>query len=226
MPEPSNPLPWEEAKSHAELYMERERATTPEERQRLSGPEHRAFAREAIAENPLLAVPIAAAIPLHQARKIVAGGLRENGSQPSVTQMVEGYKGVGEGVAAAVSAPWEEAKKEAKNFADKFVQAVPESVKGLFPWQEAAKTAEKATGVPPPQPIVLKAPEPSKGIPTEKDMKVAAMFTPAEIAARDVQMTSDSFLSEMKAEIDSMKDPARKKILQADYDTLVKRKKK
>lgn len=224
MAEPSNTLPWEEAQSHASIYMQRERAVTKEEQNRLAGTEHRAFAREAVAENPLMAIPIAAAIPVYQAAKVV--GATDSRSDASLSQATEGLKGVKEGLVQSFKAPWEEAQEAAKNFANTLPAPVKKAIKSVLPWQEASQAAEKATGVPTPPPIVLKAPEPSKGIPTEKDMVKAAMFTPAEIAARDVQMTSDAFLSEMKEAIDSTKDPARKAVLQKDYDTLVKRKKK
>lgn len=225
-------MPWEEAQSHASLFMQRERATTKEEQNRLAGQEHRAFAREAVADNPVMAIPISVGIPVYQGAKVL--GVTGSRSDPSVSQAVEGLKGVGEGLVQAVSTPWEEAKLEAKRFSDSMSQKVEKavtSVKSLLPWQEAAQASEKAkqggsTSAPP-----IISPEPVKQagkplIPTEEDMKKMAMFSPVEIVAREAQMTSPEFLAEMKAEIDKTKDPAKKKILQTDYDAILKRKKK
>lgn len=78
---------------HALLYQARERV--PSEQQGLISPfEHRAFAREAVAENPMMALPIAAAIPLYQLYKGVMGAR----SQPSLDQVLQGFVGIGEGL--------------------------------------------------------------------------------------------------------------------------------
>lgn len=66
----------------------------------LSGYEHRAFAREAIKENPWLALPIATATPLYQLAK--AAGLMQGRSAPSMGQMGSGLLGVGEGILGAL----------------------------------------------------------------------------------------------------------------------------
>lgn len=85
--------------SHALLYQARERI--PREQQNLISPfEHRAFAREAIAENPLMALPIAASIPAYQLYKLIDGGSR---SSPSIDQVLQGFIGVGEGLSAAIN---------------------------------------------------------------------------------------------------------------------------
>lgn len=85
--------------SHALLYQARERV--PKEQQNLISPyEHRAFAREAIAENPLMALPIAASIPAYQLYKLIDGGSR---SSPSLDQVLQGFIGVGEGITNAIS---------------------------------------------------------------------------------------------------------------------------
>jgi hypothetical protein len=80
--------------SHAALYMAR--ANAPQEQQnQLAGYEHRAFAREATQENPLMALPIAAgslAWPFY--KSLMSPGR----SDPSFSQVGQGLLGVGEGV--------------------------------------------------------------------------------------------------------------------------------
>lgn len=79
--------------SHAQLYQMR--AGAPAEAQNVISPyEHQAFAREATEENPFLALPIATAAPLYQVYKAVMGAR----SQPSMDQVLQGWKGVGEGL--------------------------------------------------------------------------------------------------------------------------------
>lgn len=129
----SNLTPWEEARlassSHSDLFQERNKAKTKEEQDKLAPYEHRAFAREAVEEKPWLAIPIALATPLYQASKAV--GLENSRSAPSAKQVTEGYKGIGEGLAATVKKPWEEAKEEATKIIKK--------VGSILPWEEAAK---------------------------------------------------------------------------------------
>lgn len=84
---------------HALLYQAREYAP-PELQNRLSKFEHRAFAREVIPENPLMALSLPLAIPGYQAYKTVAGKSR---SQPSIEQALQGLVGVGEGVKALIA---------------------------------------------------------------------------------------------------------------------------
>jgi len=80
--------------SHADLYNARN--YVPREQQNKISPyEHRAFAREATAENPWMGVPIALATPLYQAYKAVDGRSR---SRPSLDQVTQGFTGVGEGL--------------------------------------------------------------------------------------------------------------------------------
>jgi hypothetical protein len=62
----------------------------------LAGYEHRAFAREAVGENPLMALPITAAIPLYQLVKLL--GTTQSRSSPSWEQMGQGLMGVKEGL--------------------------------------------------------------------------------------------------------------------------------
>lgn len=79
--------------SHAELYQMRSRA--PMDAQNTIAPyEHQAFAREAVGENPFMALPIATAIPMYQVYKAIMGSR----SQPSFDQVTHGMQGVGEGL--------------------------------------------------------------------------------------------------------------------------------
>lgn len=79
---------------HASLYQQRARA--PKELQGLLSPyEHRAFAREAVAENPLLALPLAAGIPSWQLYKLLMSPGR---SGVSLDQVKQGFVGIGEGL--------------------------------------------------------------------------------------------------------------------------------
>lgn len=78
---------------HASLYQMRARA--PKEMQGLLSPyEHRAFAREASQENPLMALPIAAGALAYQPYKAMMGAR----SAPSLGQVGQGLLGVGEGL--------------------------------------------------------------------------------------------------------------------------------
>jgi hypothetical protein len=78
---------------HASLYMLRERA--PKEMQGLLSPyEHQAFAREAVQENPLMALPIAAGTLAYQPYKMLMGAR----SAPSLDQVTRGLTGVGQGL--------------------------------------------------------------------------------------------------------------------------------
>jgi hypothetical protein len=78
---------------HATLYSARQ--YVPQEQQGLISPyEHRAFAREATNENPLLALPIAAGSLLYQPYKALMGAR----SAPAWDQMGQGLLGVGEGL--------------------------------------------------------------------------------------------------------------------------------
>lgn len=78
---------------HATLYSAR-RFIPPDQQGLISPYEHRAFAREATTENPLLALPIAAGTMLYQPYKALMGAR----SDPSFSQVGQGLLGVGEGV--------------------------------------------------------------------------------------------------------------------------------
>jgi hypothetical protein len=82
------------ALDHATLYQAR--AHIPKEQQnQLAGYEHRAFAREATEENPLMALPIAAGAVGYPFYKMLMSPGR---SDPSFNQVGQGLLGVGEGV--------------------------------------------------------------------------------------------------------------------------------
>ena len=82
---------------HDTLYRMRSRASK-EDQAVLAPFEHRAFAREETAQNPVMALPLGLAIPAYQPYKALRGLARSPASMDQVTQ---GYKGVGEGLWAA-----------------------------------------------------------------------------------------------------------------------------
>jgi hypothetical protein len=80
---------------HLELL--RLRQQNPHLQDLLAPYEHRAWAREYVAENPVTGLLGASAlIPLYQMYKLTGqSGAR---SAPSIEQVIQGYKGVGEGL--------------------------------------------------------------------------------------------------------------------------------
>lgn len=84
---------------HATLYAARQ-YVDGDMQNRISPFEHRAFAREASSENPLLAVPIAVASPLYQLSKAFTGAR----SKPALDQVTGALVGVGEGLARRAKA--------------------------------------------------------------------------------------------------------------------------
>lgn len=83
---------------HALLYQARERV--PREQQGFISPyEHRAFSREVVQENPLMAISLLAAIPAYQGYKAVMGAR----SEPSLDQVLQGYAGIGDALKAMIS---------------------------------------------------------------------------------------------------------------------------
>lgn len=79
---------------HASLYAARQ--YVPKEQQGDISPyEHRAFAREATAENPWMGLPIAAGTLAYQPYKMLMGKSR---SGASLNQVGQGLLGVGEGL--------------------------------------------------------------------------------------------------------------------------------
>ena len=83
---------------HSTLFNLRERYKDKALQDLLAGYEHRAFAREAVGDNPLMALPIALAAPLYQASKLIS----PSRSDPSWGQLGHGLLGVGEGLLAAI----------------------------------------------------------------------------------------------------------------------------
>ena len=81
---------------HATLLALRKQAKDRELQNLLAGYEHRAFAREAVQENPLMALSIGAAIPLYQAYKLTPWS--KSRSDPSFDQMTQGLLGIKEGL--------------------------------------------------------------------------------------------------------------------------------
>jgi soluble lytic murein transglycosylase-like protein len=126
--------PWELAQQHAALYQGRE-GKSRDEQNVLAPKEHRAFAKEAVAENPALALPIAAAIPLYQGAKAL--GLTSSRSDPSVEQATEAYKGIGEGLKEAASLPPWEIAKRAAGAITQAVDAGVQAVNKILPWEIA-----------------------------------------------------------------------------------------
>lgn len=83
--------------SHSLLYGARGHAK-PEDQKKIAKYEHRAFARESVAENPLMAASLTAAIPAYQIYKLMNSQSR-SGFDPS--QVLESFVGVGEGLQQA-----------------------------------------------------------------------------------------------------------------------------
>lgn len=79
---------------HASLYNAR-RYVPKDQQGDISPYEHRAFAREATQENPLLALPIAVGTLAYQPYKMLTGQSR---SGASLNQVGQGLLGVGEGL--------------------------------------------------------------------------------------------------------------------------------
>ncbi len=68
----------------------------------LSPFEHKATAREAVEENPLMAIPYAAMVPGYAAAKALnLLPTEESTTPPSMAQIVGGYEGIGQGLANA-----------------------------------------------------------------------------------------------------------------------------
>ena len=81
--------------SHYDLYKQR---LLPGADQNYLAPfEHRAFTREAVENNPLMALPVAASIPIYEIAKLLhlQKGAR---SDPSIASYLQGSFGIGEGL--------------------------------------------------------------------------------------------------------------------------------
>jgi hypothetical protein len=81
--------------SHSDLYQARSKY--PEQQNELAPYEHRAFAREWAQESPVMAgLSLPFAIPAYSIYKAL--GLSDSRSQPSLDEVIQGYKGLGEGL--------------------------------------------------------------------------------------------------------------------------------
>ncbi len=80
-----------------ELLRRRKLATDPGLQALLAGREHRAYARETVQDNPLMALSLLVATPAYQLAKL--GGMTNSRSAPSFSQMGQGLLGIGEGLA-------------------------------------------------------------------------------------------------------------------------------
>lgn len=84
---------------HATLYAARQYVPAAQQGQ-ISPYEHEAFAREAVTENPLMALPITAGVLAYQPYKWLMGAR----SAPSMDQVTQGLLGVGQGLRNRFSA--------------------------------------------------------------------------------------------------------------------------
>jgi hypothetical protein len=78
----------------------RKQFTDPADQARLAGWEHRAYARDAAARSPLMAASAAVATPAYQVAKMLPRSLTgmRSRTDPSWEQMMQGWRGVGEGL--------------------------------------------------------------------------------------------------------------------------------
>jgi hypothetical protein len=83
---------------HSTLYAARSYANQSGQN-KIAPYEHRAFAREAVKDNPLMAIPIAAGIPSYQVYKAIMGAR----SKASWSQVGQGLLGIGEGLRDSLS---------------------------------------------------------------------------------------------------------------------------
>jgi hypothetical protein len=79
-----------------ELLRRRKLATDPQMQALLAGREHRAYARETVQHDPLMALSLLVATPAYQLAKL--GGMTKSRSAPSLSQMGQGLLGIGEGL--------------------------------------------------------------------------------------------------------------------------------
>lgn len=206
------PITEMEKMSHAELYRARSNAKTPEEQKHIAPYEHRAFAREFTEENPVTgAVGLAVAIPGYQAAKALGKGSRTG---VDGKQLVEGYKGLAEGLAA----PW----KRVWNRVEESILEKP-TTSVVKPWEKAWDRPEGKAS-PPAQ--AMSAPKTVKRSKKEDQMALDVMLTPAEEARQHAFEVSDSNLKELQTELGRTKEPSLRIILQGELDKLMAKRKK
>lgn len=197
MTEQSDAPPWEQAKSHAQLWLDRAKAGSKEEQNELAPKEHKAFAKELVAEKPWMAPSLAVAIPAYQVQKAITGASR---SDASMKQVTEAYKGIGEGLAEAASKPWEIAKEWAKRLLQGEKPPTPTSP--TSPNKKEPTDLSRTFG---------------KGYKTEADMKNATVMEPTyETDPSRPARRLKTEIAELEAEIANTKNPSHKKILK-DY---------
>ena len=84
---------------HAALSLMRDYNPTNKLAQAMIAPyEHQAFAREATAENPLMAIPIGLATPLYAGAKSLGMMTDSSTTAPTLGQVGQGLLGVGQGL--------------------------------------------------------------------------------------------------------------------------------
>lgn len=88
--------------SWAEL-LEKRRQAPPEDQERLAPYEHRAYARETVAEKPWMAPAFLMLTPGYQAYKALMGGGAR--TKPSMEQLRQGLLGTYEGVQTGLLSP-------------------------------------------------------------------------------------------------------------------------
>lgn len=81
---------------HAQLYAMRDQVTDKELQELLAGYEHRAFARELVRDRPWMAASLVPAIPAYYLGKKL--GLLNARTEGSLEQMLQGYRGIYEGL--------------------------------------------------------------------------------------------------------------------------------
>ena len=83
--------------THAEILRLRNSIPADDAQQAFLAPiEHAAFAREATAENPLSAIPLALAIPAYSGAKAI--GLTNARSPATLDEVLQAYRGIGRGL--------------------------------------------------------------------------------------------------------------------------------
>lgn len=149
--------------NQSDLLDLRTQVTSQEDQNKVAGYEHRAFAREQVAENPLNAAGMAVAIPAYYVAKKT--GITSGRSEASVDQMAQGYKGIAEGLEKAVVPPW-------RTIWNKIEEAVTEKapeIASKLPWEQIYTK-------PLPEPEKL-AVAPSKPVPApSKDKSIDEVF--------------------------------------------------
>ena len=86
--------------THSGLIALRNKLATQQLQNKVAPFEHRAFARESVTENPLMALSLALATPAYQISKALPKSVTGNKSrsEPSLEQLKQGFIGIGEGL--------------------------------------------------------------------------------------------------------------------------------